>query len=59
MENTSDPGQVTAPKRRIRWWRIILQILLALITAGLVYAIMLPAIVAPKSKAQPTSWWRQ
>ncbi len=37
------------PRRRFRWWRILLQVLLALITAGLVYAIILPAIVAPKA----------
>lgn len=42
------PANPQAPSRPFSWWRLLLQIILALITAGLVYAIMLPAILAPK-----------
>ena len=40
-----------SPKPAFRWRRLLLQILLALLTAALVLCIMLPAYMAPKSQA--------
>lgn len=37
-----------SPFPRRRWLRIVLQVVLALVTAALVFLIMLPAIMSPK-----------
>lgn len=43
------PPETPAPsKKRFRWWRFLLQVLLALITAALIYLIILPALLMPK-----------
>ena len=37
------------PAAKWSWWRFALQVLLALITAALIYLIMLPAFLMPKN----------
>jgi hypothetical protein len=43
--------RMAGEKRKFSWWRLLLQVFLALVTLGLVAAIMLPAYMAPKSAA--------
>jgi hypothetical protein len=47
-EGTKEPMDSPKPAAKWSWWRIALQVLLALLTAALIYLIMLPAILMPK-----------